>query len=156
MRWTIPLIAALVVTYAQALAGAGRTHPPAGFFAGSYIVVGKAADNGGVYDGTATIDVVGEEFRLYKRFGGLVTTWPGRFEVPMPPGEGTVLRFRNVKSKIVSTCLWTVDLDNYPRLSCLIPIRERDGPATVPGLEVFYPVSSWPGTAKEIFTFPKP
>ena len=70
--------------------------------------------------------------------GGREITAEGRLEVPSPPGEAQVLRFRWTDPKaMLMTCLIDGDLDNYPRLTCLWA-RDDIKPAT-PGLEALFP-----------------
>ncbi len=148
------MVAAISLFQADVTAADGTAHPPGGFFAGDYLIIGKAPENGEAYEGTASFVEAGEGLRLHKQISGRTTTWTGNFETPSPPGEGTVLRFRHTDSQTISTCLWTVDHDNYPRLSCLVSQSSDGRSPKVPGFESFYPVSSWPETARDMFTFP--
>ncbi len=107
------------------------------FVAGDYAVVGRAPDGGAPYAGTATIAQDGEQLVLERRIGGRAVRAVGRVEVPSPPGEGQVLRFRWDDGQAVTmTCLVAGDLDNYARLTCL---WAGDGqPPKEPGLEAMF------------------
>ena len=75
---------------------------------------------------------------LNRRRGGNEVTAIGRFEVPSPPNEGRVLRFRWYDPEpVLMTCLVSADLDNYPRLTCTW-LHEGSQPAQ-PGLEAMFP-----------------
>ncbi len=116
------------------------------FVAGDYAVVGRAPDGGAAYSGTATIAEDGEQLVLERRIGGRTVRAVGRVEVPSPPGEGQVLRFRwDDGQAITMTCLVAGDLDNYARLTCL---RGADGqPPKEPGLEAMFSTAAWPKSA---------
>lgn len=107
------------------------------FVAGDYALVGRAPEDGGAYAGTATIAQEGEQLILERRIGGRAVRAVGRVEVPSPPGEGQVLRFRWEDGQAVTmTCLVGGDLDNYARLTCL---WAADGPSPKqPGLEAMF------------------
>jgi len=90
------------------------------FVAGDYAVVGREPDGGATYAGTARITQDGDRLVLERRIGGRTVRAVGRVEVPSPPGEGQVLRFRWGDGQAMTmTCLVAGDLDNYARLSCL-------------------------------------
>jgi hypothetical protein len=90
------------------------------FVAGDYMLVGREPDGGPAYAGTAKIAEDGERLVLERRIGGRTAHAVGRVEVPSPPGEGQVLRFRWADGQAMTmTCLVGGDLDNYARLTCL-------------------------------------
>lgn len=109
--------------------------PPPEFFAGDYVLVGQAPDDGATYAGTAVVSARGAGLVVERMIGGEVFRETGAFEVPYPPGEGQVLRLRDGDA-VVAGCLWQMDLDNYPRLTCLRgdpSVNER------PGYEALFP-----------------
>jgi len=90
------------------------------FVAGDYALIGREPDGGGPYAGTARITQDGDRLVLERRVGGRTVRAVGRVEVPSPPGEGQVLRFRwGDGQAMLMTCLVAGDLDNYARLTCL-------------------------------------
>jgi hypothetical protein len=112
------------------------------FVAGDYALVGRGPENGAPYAGTAKIAEDGEQLILERQIGGRTMRAVGRVEVPSPPGEGQVLRFRwNDGQAITMTCLVAGDLDNYARLTCL---WGADGPPPKePGLEAIFSTTAW-------------
>ena len=113
------------------------------FAAGNYAVVGREPDGGAAYSGRATIAGDGEQLVLERRIGGRTVRAIGRVEVPSPPGEGQVLRFRwDDRQAVTMTCLVAGDLDNYARLTCL---WGWDGQSPKePGLEAMFATATWP------------
>jgi len=107
------------------------------FVAGEYAIVGREPDGGAPYAGTAKIAEDGEQLILERRIGGRTVRAGGRVEVPSPPGEGQVLRFRwGDGQAMLMTCLVAGDLDNYARLTCL---WGADGqPPKEPGMEAMF------------------
>jgi hypothetical protein len=114
------------------------------FVVGNYALIGREPDGGSVYSGTANIGLSGDDHLVLRRkIDGHEIVAEGRFEVPSPPGEGRVLRFRwRDPAPILMTCLVGSDLDNYARLSC-IWVREGSQP-NEPGLEAMFPTANWP------------
>jgi hypothetical protein len=107
------------------------------FVAGDYALVGRAPDGGASYTGTATIAEEGDHLSLERQVGGRAVRAVGRVEVPSPPGEGQVLRFRWDDGQAISmTCLVAGDLDNYARLTCLWGADGQD--LKEPGLEAMF------------------
>jgi len=113
------------------------------FVAGDYALVGRGPDGGASYAGTAKIAEDGDHLSLERRVGGRTVRATGRVEVPSPPGEGQVLRFRwDDGQAITMTCLVAGDLDNYARLTCL---WGADGQALKePGLEAMFSTGARP------------
>ncbi len=112
------------------------------FVAGDYALIGREPDGGGPYAGTARITQDGDYLVLDRRVGGRTVHAVGRVEVPSPPGEGQVLRFRWGDGQAMTmTCLVAGDLDNYARLTCL---WGADGqPPKEPGLEAMFATAAW-------------
>ncbi len=114
-----------------------------GFVAGAYAIVGQEPDGGAAYSGSATIEPSEGGATLKERRGDHEFTASGKVEVPSPPGEGKVLRFRwQDGGPMVMTCLVSGDLDNYARLTCYW-LREGSEPKQ-PGLEAMFPTAAWP------------
>jgi len=141
-------VAALIVALAAGPAVADDSDASflLSFVAGEYAVVGREPDGGAPYAGTAKITQEGEQLILERRIGGRTVRAVGRVEVPSPPGEGQVLRFRwNDGQEITMTCLVAGDLDNYARLTCL---WGADGqPPKEPGLEAMFATAARGGEA---------
>src|SRR5262245_8413038 len=107
------------------------------FVAGDYAVVGREPDGGPPYAGTAKIAQDGDHLVLERRIGGRTVRALGRVEVPSPPGEGQVLRFRwGDGQAMLMTCLVAGDLDNYARLTCLWGAENQQ--LKEPGLEAMF------------------
>ena len=115
---------------------------------GDYVIIGREPDGGTTYAGTARVEPRTGGLFLKQHRGEHEVTAFGRLEVPSPPDEGRVLRFRwDNPEPVLTTCLVSADLDNYPRLTCTW-LHEGSQPAQ-PGLEAMFPTT---GRANE----PKP
>lgn len=113
------------------------------FVTGRFLLVGQQPNGGAAYAGEATISSDGKGFLLRRTIGGKTLEAKGKSEVPQPPGEGKVLRFRwqeGGQSWMLS-CLVSTDLDNYARLSCVW--GREDQSYKVPGLESYYSSEVW-------------
>ncbi|HZP08330.1 hypothetical protein [Methyloceanibacter sp.] len=114
-----------------------------GFVEGEYAVIGQEPDGGPVYSGSARIEVADGGVTLTERRGTHEFTAEGKVEVPDPPGEAEVLRFRwQDGGPMAMTCLVSGDLDNYARLTCFW-LREGSD-LKRPGLEAMFPTATWP------------
>ena len=138
LRWLA--FVALVLSTGAALAKDGKTEaePSLNFVVGDYVMVGREPDGGPPYSGTARIELGEGGLLLNRRRGTHEVTAIGRFEVPSPPNEGHVLRFRWYDPEpVLMTCLVSADLDNYARLTCIWGHAGSQLPA--PGLEAMFP-----------------
>jgi hypothetical protein len=134
----------------QALANDGRNKqdrlvrddPPDDFFAGSYAIVGQKPADGGAYKGRAQIEIKDHKILLSRTIGGKTTTVEGKF---YPGGESKKksLQFtwKDGQSNAEMFCQYSVDFDNYARLSCMWSDgkKSRDG---LPGFESYYPLAA--------------
>jgi hypothetical protein len=139
--------AALVLSTVTALGKDEKTQADAllSFAVGDYVIVGRDPDGGAPYSGTARIEPRTGGLLLNRRRGAHQVTAIGRLEVPSPPNEGHVLRFRWYDPEpVLMTCLVSADLDNYARLTCTW-LHEGSQPAE-PGLEAMFPTA---GRTKE-------
>jgi hypothetical protein len=131
--------AALVLSTGTALGKDEKTQADAllSFAVGDYVIVGRDPDGGAPYSGTARIEPRTGGLLLNRRRGAHEVTAIGRLEVPSPPNEGHVLRFRWYDPEpVLMTCLVSADLDNYPRLTCMW-LHEGSQQAQ-PGLEAMF------------------
>lgn len=138
---------ALVLSTVAALGKDEKTQADAllSFVVGDYVIVGRDPDGGAPYSGTARIEPRTGGLLLNRRRGAHEVTAIGRLEVPSPPNEGHVLRFRWYDPEpVLMTCLVGADLDNYPRLTCAW-LHEGSQPVQ-PGLEAMFPAA---GRTKE-------
>ncbi len=107
------------------------------FIPGRFTLIGQYPDHGAPYAGTAILSRQGNGFSLKRTIGPKTIEARGTIEVPQPPGEGKVLRFRwNDGSAKLMTCLVTSDLDNYPRLTCHWGSEAEQ--TLAPGLEAYF------------------
>jgi hypothetical protein len=130
---------ALVLSTGAAFGKDGKTEgePPLSFVVGDYVTVGREPDGGPSYAGTAHIELGEGGLLLKRRRGTHEITAIGRFEVPSPPNEGRVLRFRWYDPEpVLMTCMVGADLDNYARLTCTWVHEGSQLPA--PGLEAMF------------------
>ena len=134
--------AALMLSTVATLGKDDKTQvdPLLNFVLGDYVIVGREPDGGATYSGTARVESREGGLLLNRRRGGNEVTAIGRFEVPSPPNEGRVLRFRWYDPEpVLMTCLVSADLDNYPRLTCTW-LHEGSQRAQ-PGLEAMFPAA---------------
>ena len=134
--------AALMLSTVATLGKDDKTQadPLLNFVVGDYVIVGREPDGGATYSGTARVEPREGGLLLNRRRGRNEVTAIGRFEVPSPPNEGRVLRFRWYDPEpVLMTCLVSADLDNYPRLTCTW-LHEGSQPAQ-PGLEAMFPAA---------------
>ena len=134
--------AALMLSTVATLGKDDKTQadPLLNFVVGDYVIVGREPDGGATYSGTARVESREGGLLLNRRRGGNEVTAIGRLEVPSPPNEGRVLRFRWYDPEpVLMTCLVSADLDNYPRLTCTW-LHEGSQPAQ-PGLEAMFPAA---------------
>lgn len=116
------------------------------FVAGDYVVVGREPDGGAGYAGAARIERRGDAVVLVRRVAGAEFVADGRIEVPSPPDEGEVLRFRTRgEPHRTTTCLAAADLDNYARLTCTWTVDGRTHRS--PGVEALFPTAAWAADA---------
>lgn len=131
------LCVCLVVAAVPTTADEAPHTPPPAFFAGQYALIGQHAADGAAYAGTATITVDGEDGMVLTRtIDGETNREIGVFASLAPMVDATVLTLRRSDGQVVASCLWTIDLDNYARLTCL---REPAGEGDAPGREALFP-----------------
>jgi hypothetical protein len=144
-RW-LPILAAAITVPALADAAETADAPPLDFVVGDYIIIGRDPDGGATYAGSARIELSADGLVLDRNRGDHRVTAKGRLEVPSPPGEGHVLRFRwQDPEPVTMTCLISSDLDNYARLTCYW-LRDGSEPRQ-PGLEAMFATADWPDKA---------
>jgi len=140
------IIAALVLNTSPLLAADEKADEESllRFVVGKYVIIGREPDGGAPYSGSATIEQTENGLVLKRRRHEHEINATGRAEVPAPPGEGRVLRFRwRDPEPTLMTCLVGADLDNYARLTCSW-MHEGSRP-TEPGLEAMFPLAAWEG-----------
>jgi hypothetical protein len=116
------------------------------FVVGDYAIVGQYSDSSTAYSGVARIEKRKDGLALTRRIGPRTITADGWIEVPHPPAEGEVLRFRWIdKDPMLMTCLVNGDLDNYARLTCYVIPEGRK--YIQPGVEAMFPTNTWPSNA---------
>jgi hypothetical protein len=149
MNHLVPFMTVLLALTALSVSGKESPQPEDPWFAlvpGRFVFVGRNPDNGATYAGTASISTQGERFSLMRTIGSKTIAATGTIEVPHPPGEGKVLRFRwKDKQPHLMTCLIQSDLDNYARLTCLWGVEGAK--YNLPGLESYFSAAAWPEDA---------
>jgi len=115
--------------------------PPDDFFAGDYAIVGQKPADGVAYKGRARIEIKGNKIRLSRTINGRTTTVEGKF---YPGGESKKksLQFtwKDSQGNAEMFCQYSVDFDNYARLSCLWSYG-RKSQGGLAGFESYYPVA---------------
>ncbi len=107
------------------------------FFAGEYLLLGKALDSNKTYTGKVSIYRDGNALKLKKIINGQTTIANVVLESTLG-GDSKVLRIRYQQAGVnyEQTCLWQSDLDNYARISCYLYQPGTD--TRDPGLEVLF------------------
>ncbi|HLX09948.1 MAG TPA: hypothetical protein VKY89_18975 [Thermoanaerobaculia bacterium] len=107
------------------------------FLVGSYDFVGRQHDGGATYSGTLEVSGDGGRLRLVRTVAGARSTGTARVE-PRTPDKIKVLvaSFAHAGEQLEAWCIIGSDLDNYPRLTCLV--RPHGKPAGAPGLEAWF------------------
>ncbi len=107
------------------------------FFAGEYLLLGKALDSNKTYTGKVSIYRDGNALKLKKIINGQTTIANAALESTLG-GDRKVLRIRYQQAGVnyEQTCLWQSDLDNYARISCYLYQPGTD--TRDPGLEVLF------------------
>jgi hypothetical protein len=122
--------------------------PPDDFFAGHYALIGQRPAQGAAYKGRARIELTDRHgIRLLRTIGGVTKVIDGKF---VPGGESKAkslqFRWRDSYRDAQMDCQYSVDFDNYPRLSCIWSSagRRQDD---LPGFESYYPLDGLSGTS---------
>jgi len=107
------------------------------FFAGSYDVVGREHDGGATYSGTVDVSIDGGRLRLVRTISGARSVGAATLE-PRTADKIKVLAvtFAQGREQLEAWCSIGSDLDNYPRLTCLV--RPRGKPTAAPGMEAWF------------------
>lgn len=149
------LVTALMIGYpkspVQALANdglgnqdnLGRDDPPDDFFAGKYAIVGQKPADGTAYKGRADIEVRDDKIFLSRTVGGKTTTVEGKFYLAGEAKKKSLeFAWKDARGSAEMFCQYGVDLDNYPRLSCVWTDgrKSRNG---LPGFESYYPLAAF-------------
>ena len=111
--------------------------PPDDFFAGNYSIIGQRPASGAAYKGHAHIEVKDRKIRLSRTINGTTTAVDGKF-VPGGESKKKCLQFawKDSQGSAEMLCQYSVDFDNYARLSCV----SSYGKGRLPGFESYYPV----------------
>jgi hypothetical protein len=136
------ITAALLVSEFLPASAVGDDAEPAVYYTlapGSYALIGQFPDGGATYKGMAEITYQDDRLQLVKHIENKAITAEGKVE-RANPGETNVLRFRWPEHE--ETCLVSIDLDNYSRLSCYWTVQGTDHKQ--PGLEAYFSTETWP------------
>jgi hypothetical protein len=117
--------------------------PPDDFFAGNYSIVGQKPSDGAAYKGRAHIEIKDHKIRLSRTIAGKTMTVEGKFYAGGELKKKSLqFNWKDSLGNAELVCQYSVDFDNYARLSCMWSYG-RDG---LPGFESYYPVA---GLVKE-------
>ena len=112
---------------------------PLAFYTGNYNIIGKEAITGKPYTGIATIEVTKDKkLKITQKIGAnkpvdLTATFR-----KASPGEGMVMIAKWPKpSDLYMACLTSIDLSNYPRITCLWGAKNT--PHKQLGLQALFP-----------------
>ncbi|HEY6321981.1 MAG TPA: hypothetical protein VJA16_10535 [Thermoanaerobaculia bacterium] len=136
MPSVVSLFAALVLVASSSSAGK-VDEDFLGFFVGSYDIVGRQHDKGPTYTGTVDVSIEGSHLRLVRTISGCRSLGTATLELQTADKIKVIAaRFAQVGEKLEAWCSIGSDLDNYPRLTCLV---ERQGKSTAaPGMEAWF------------------
>lgn len=108
-----------------------------GYFEGAYHLVGQRYDSAETFSGRVVLEKDGKRLKLTRRIDGEVIRGSG--EIYYPNTEfGPILKLRFSEQGVLyeSGCLFHSDMDNYPRISCVV---YRPGiRSDAPGREVLF------------------
>ena len=111
------------------------------FFGGNYAIVGQKPGDGMSYKGQARIEIKDKKIFLSRTIAGKTTTVQGEFYFPDAVKRKSLkFAWKNGSRNAEMACQYSVDFDNYARLSCLW----SDGSKmrnNLPGLESYYPLA---------------
>jgi hypothetical protein len=117
--------------------------PPDDFFAGHYVMVGQKPSDGRAYKGRARIEIKENKIVLYRTLTGKTTSVEGEF---YPGGESKKkslkFKWKNAQGSAEMICQYSVDFDNYARLSCVWTDGSKSHEG-VPGFESYYPLAPY-------------
>jgi hypothetical protein len=111
--------------------------PDASFFVGSYRLIGKVLEGNEAFLGRVVLRAAGDSLIVERSVDSSTITGTWSLEYALGK-EMRVLRMRfpHNTPPLEATYQWSVDFDNYPRLSGhLYRLRERTGD---PGMEVLF------------------
>ncbi len=131
-------IFSFVLFIVQALpAQSDEEYPDAAFFVGTYRLIGKALDREEAFLGRLVLRVIDDSLVVERTVGNstIIGSWALEYALGK---EMRVLRMRfgTGETRLEGTYQWSVDFDNYPRLSG--HLYRPDVPTDDPGMEVFF------------------
>ena len=123
----------------SAYADEGNHHGQmAGFYAGTYVLVGKRMDSDDTFVGTLVLEHVGDGLEGYRLIADNRVSVSGTIEHPLCCESAHTLRlkFKDGDRELEASYLLDIDLDNYGRLSGFVfdPELRTDWP----GMEVLF------------------
>lgn len=115
--------------------------PPDEFFAGTYVIIGQKPGDGLSYKGRAEIEIKDKKILLSRTIGGKTKRVEGVFHLAGEMKRKSLkFEWKNGSRKAEMLCQYSIDFDNYPRLTCLWS-DGGDGTKRLPGFETYYPLA---------------
>jgi len=115
--------------------------PPDEFFGGNYVIVGQKPADGMSYKGKAQIEIKDKKIFLSRTIGGKTTTVQGESYLAGEMKKKSLkFAWKNGAKNAEMVCQYSVDFDNYARLSCLWSDGSK-GRNGLPGFESYYPLA---------------
>lgn len=136
MRSVVAFFAALMLV--TSCSSAGRADEDLlSFFVGSYDIVGRQHDGGATYSGTVDVSIDGGHLRLVRTISGSRSLGTATLELRTADKIKVIAAsFAQTGEELEAWCSIGSDLDNYPRLTCLVGLRGKSTAA--PGMEAWF------------------
>jgi hypothetical protein len=108
-----------------------------GVFAGRYEVIGRHLDSDKIFSGHITMSIADSLLTVRREVGRNVAV--GRAYLAHCLADHIpilFLEFKDHRASLDGLCRWTMELDNYPRLTC--EVVKATGKTGSPGLEAYF------------------
>jgi hypothetical protein len=138
MHSVVSFFFAWVLVASCSSAGAGKVDEDLRlFFVGSYDVVGRQHDGGATYSGAVEVSTDGGRLRLVRTISGSRSLGTATLELRTADKIKVITAsFAQAGEKLEAWCSIGSDLDNYPRLTCLV--RPEGKSTAAPGMEAWF------------------
>jgi hypothetical protein len=138
MHSVVSFFVAWLLVASCSSAGAGKVDEDLlSFFVGSYDIVGRLHDGGATYSGAVEVSIDGGRLHLVRTISGSRSLGAATLE-PRTADKIKVIAasFAQAGERLEAWCSIGSDLDNHPRLTCLV--RPQGKSVAAPGMEAWF------------------